>query len=119
MSCNCCCNNVLKVTSIQTNENGLYLIVSNNTTLNNGCKYTVVLPNNLIAPLDDLYPVYINVNSINYQLYDRTLGNYVYSDQLRFICMNQCENRVFRVVYGASPTHFKVISQELPQSSAS
>lgn len=118
MSCIDCCSNVLKITSVSVSDGSMFLIPEDVPTFKNGCKYILVIPCNLIPASTTISQVYIAFNDVNYPIVDRCIGNNVYSDQLRFICTNNCGNKVLRLVYGTSVPHFKIISQALPKSSA-
>lgn len=119
MSCVNCCPNVLKVTSISDSGGSYFLVVDPTNTITpvNGCKYIVVVPCSLLPATTTIDQVYITINNINYPLTDRCVGNNVYSDQIRFIPVSKCGNKVFRVVYGSLQPHFKIISNILPKSS--
>lgn len=118
MSCLCNCQNVINISSSSATEDGYVLESGSTPTLVNGGKYIVVIPDNVLVSTTEITPVSISIDSVSYPLIDRCIGNDVYSDQIRFINQSNCCNKVMRVVYGTSPTHFKVISQILPKSSA-
>ena len=118
MSCLCNCQNVIRISSVSISEDGYFLVASNLPTLKNGGKYIVVIPNDVLESTTEIAQVFIAYDNTNYPLMDRCIGNNVYVDQVRFINQNNCCNKVMRVVYGTSPDHFKIISQMLPQSSA-
>lgn len=117
-NCQNCCPNVLRITSISASGGSMFLIPEDAPTFKNGCKYIIVIPCNLIPSSTTVDQVYLAFNEVNYPLVDRCIGNNIYSDQLRFICTNECGNKVIRVVFGTTIPHFKIISQELPKSSA-
>lgn len=114
MACNC--NNLIKISSISNTGGSFFMISDELQNLANGKRFIVSLPTSIIPTLTTIDPTYIVIDGENIPLYDRTIGNFINSDQLRFICTNCCGNKIFRVVYGTNPVHFKLISQELPQS---
>lgn len=118
MSCFCNCNNVIRITSVSVTDEGYFLVASSLPDLCNGKRYLVTIPNDVITSSLEVVPVFIAYNNVNYPLIDRCIGNNVYSDQIRFINQSNCCTKCFRVVFGTSPEHFKVISQILPQSIA-
>lgn len=118
MNCKCkpCNENVLLVKAVSQTDTDYFLVVEGTTTPKNGCKYIVVIPCNVLPASDTLLPVSLAINFRNYRLRDKCIGNDVYNDQLRFIPRNARGNQVIRVVFGSNPEHFKIISQDLPQS---
>jgi hypothetical protein len=116
LNCKCqnCCENVLKVTSI-SNTGGSFFFVTNSTvTPKNGCRYVIIcpcslLPTNVITTVGQVYAV-VNGKNIPLQC---VLGNNVYADQIKCFNVNNCGNIILRVVYGSTPTHFKIVSQKL------
>jgi len=98
---------------------GIMTLTSTDTpTLTNGKKYLLVIPEKLIPSMTTIDNVQVGIGGTGYNLYERCIGNYTYSDQLRFIPASDKGNKVLRVVYGSAPTHFKIVSQCLPKSSA-
>lgn len=121
MTCSCtrcrpCNPNILEVTSVSQDDSGVYLIPQSVPTFKNGCKYLLVIPCNLIPAFKSVLPVFVAFNNVNTPITDRCIGNNLMTDQLRFIPNSNCGNKVLRLVYGSNPTHFKIISQDLPQS---
>lgn len=109
--------NVIRITSI-TQADGNYLLNTiSDVPLRNGSKYVLIIPDSIMPAIATIGQVFLNINSNAYPLYERQIGNYVYSDQLDSIEINQCGNRVMRIVYGTNPVHFKVISHCLRKSS--
>lgn len=116
-TCKICNENVLKITSVSETSDSYFLVADSTITPKNGCKYVVVIPCGVLPAFTTTKPVYVAINFRNYILTDRCLGNFVYSDQLRFINANSCTGtRVLRVVFGEDSPHFKIISQDLPKS---
>lgn len=116
-NCNCC-ENVLRTTSVTTAGN-IVFVTSSTITPKNGCTYLLTVPCNVIPTiaLTTVEQVFVQVNGINIPL-QALCGNNVYSDQVRCFNRDRCGNIVLRLVYGSTPTHFKIVCQRLPFSTA-
>lgn len=113
-----CCNNVITISTISVASGIMTLTSTQTMDLIDGTKFTLVIPERLIPVLTTINAIEIGIGGTGYELFDRCVGNYVYSDQLRFIETSCKGNKVLRIVYGDAPEHFKVISQCLPKSEA-
>lgn len=121
LSCKCtnCCENVLRATSV-SNTGGSFFFVTNSTvTPKNGCRFLLVIPCSILptTPITTVDQVYVVVNGVNIPL-QALCGNNVYTDQIRCFKVNNCGNIILRLVYGSTPSHFKIVSQKLCCSSA-
>lgn len=121
LNCNCknCCENILRATSV-SNTGGSFFFVTNSTvTPKNGCKFLLIIPCSILptTPVTTVNQVYIVVNGKNIPL-QALCGNNVYTDQIRCMKVNECGNIVLRLIYGSTPTHFKIVSQRLCCSTA-
>lgn len=117
MGCNC--NNIIRATSYTA---GAEFTINTNfsiSALNNCQRFVLILPSNIPATTSiTTVNITMTVNGTSTTVpLQNIVGNNLMSDQIRFICKNQCGNRVIRLVYGSNPTHFKVL-QCLPESSA-
>ena len=113
----CKCNNVITATSYTAGAELTINTSFNTTALSNGERFVLVLPDTIPATTSiTTVNITLNVNgtSTTVPIQD-IIGNNLMSDQVRFICKNQCGNRVVRLVYGLNPAHFKVL-QCLPSS---
>lgn len=112
------CENVLRATSVTTAGNVVF-VTSSTITPKNGCKYILKVPCSLIPTiaLTTVEQVFIQVNGVNIPLQCK-LGNNVYSDQVKCFNRDNCSNIVLRLVYGSTPSHFKLVCQDLPFSTA-
>lgn len=116
---NCsCCENVLRATSVTTAGNVVF-VTSSTITPKNGCTYILKVPCSLVPTiaLTTVEQVFVQVNGVNIPL-QALCGNNVYSDQVRCFNRDQCGNIVLRLVYGSTPSHFKITCQKLPFSIA-
>lgn len=113
----CKCNNVINATSYTA---GAELTINTNfsvTSLSNCDRFVLVLPDSIPATTSITtvnITITVNGTSTTIPIQD-IVGNNLMSDQVRFICKNQCGNRVVRIIYGSNPAHFKVL-QCLPSS---
>lgn len=113
----CKCNNVIRATSYTA---GAELTINTNfstTALSNCDRFLLILPSDIPATTSITtvnMTLTVNGSSTTVPLQD-IVGNNLMSDQVRFICKNQCGNRVVRIIYGSNPAHFKVL-QCLPNS---
>lgn len=121
LRCDCtpCCENVLRVTSISATGGSLFFVTNSTVTPKNGCKYLLKVPCSLIpqTAFTTISQVYVVVNGGNIPLQE-CIGNNVYTDQIRCMNKDNCGNIILRMVYGSTPTHFKIISQKLCCSNA-
>lgn len=117
--CNQCCENILRVTSISNTDGSFFFVTDSTITPKNGCKYILKVPCQLIPQTTSttIDQAYVVVNSVNIPLQECT-GNNVYSDQIRCLNVDNCGNIVLRLIYGSTPSHFKIISQKLCCSNA-
>lgn len=121
VTCKCtpCDERCLRVTSI-SNTGGSFFFVTNSTiTPKNGCKYILKVPCYLLpqTAITAISQVYVTVNKVNIPLQE-CIGNNVFTDQIRYFNVDNCGNIILRLVYGSTPAHFKIISQNLPCSNA-
>ena len=121
LRCDCtpCCENILRVTSISNTGGSLFFVTNSTITPKNGCKYLLKIPCSILplTALTTINQVYVVVNGANIPLQE-CLGNNVYTDQIRCMNKDDCGNIILRLVYGSTPTHFKIISQKLCCSNA-
>lgn len=117
-TCNCC-PNVLKATSATISGGSLIFSTDSTITPVNGSTYIFKCPISVLptAPVTTVDQVYVEVNSVNIP-FQCKLGNNVYSDQVRCFRTDSCCNIVLRLVYGSTPAHFKIVSQDLCCSTA-
>lgn len=116
LNCKCknCCENVLRATSVTTGVGSVIFVTSSTITPKNGCTYILTVPCSVIptTSITTVDQVYVQVNGVNIPL-QALCGNNVYSDQIRCFRVDGCGNIVLRLVYGSSPSHFKIVSQRL------
>lgn len=112
------CIEPIVISSITVANDIMTLTSTDTPTLKNGRRYLLVIPEALIPTLETIDAIQVGIGGTGYYLQERCLGNYTYSDQLRFIPTSCKGNKVLRIVYGTAPAHFKIISQCLPKSSA-
>lgn len=121
LNCHCtnCCENVLRVTSVSNTGGSFFFITNSTVTPKNSCRYILVIPCSILptTAITTVNQVYVVVNGKNIPL-QALCGNNVYTDQIRCFKVNNCGNIVLRLVYGSTPTHFKIVSQRLCCSSA-
>lgn len=99
--CNCKNNYVLRVTSY-TYTAGTSLVLNTDntsTTLYNGAQYLLLACGSL-PTMETVVPVYIRIGETNIPLQD-VIGNTLYSDQMH-------PGRRYDLVYGSTPSHFKM-----------
>lgn len=118
INCRNCCENVLRTTSVTTSGNVVF-VTSSTITPKNGCRYILKVPCSLVPTiaLTTVEQVFVQVNGVNIPL-QALCGNNVYSDQVRCFNRDDCGNIVLRLVYGSTPSHFKIVCQRLPFSTA-
>lgn len=116
--CNQCCENILNVTRVDAGAN-LIFITNSTVTPKNGCKFILRIPCTLIpqTATTSIVQVFVQVNGVNIPL-QALCGNNVFSDQVRCFNVDRCGNVVLRLVYGSTPSHFKIVSQRLCCSNA-
>lgn len=121
LRCDCrqCCENILHVVSVTASGGNLLFTTNSTITPKNDCRYILKIPCTIIpqTPFNAVVPVFVVVNGVNIPLQE-CIGNNVYSDQVRCMNKDNCGNIVLRLVYGSTPTHFKIISQKLCCSTA-
>ena len=117
--CNNTCPNVIEATAAAVSGASFIISTSSTITPKNGTRYLLKIPVSVLptTALTTVYPVYVAVNDVNIPL-QCIVGNDVFTDQLRDICPNACGNLVLRLVYGSTPSHFKIVSTRLCPSSA-
>lgn len=117
-TCNCC-PNVLTATSAAVSGADFIFSTDSTITPRNGATYIFKCPVSILPtdPLTTVNQLYVEVNSVNIP-FQCKLGNNVYTDQIRCFKTNNCGNIVLRVVYGSTPAHFKIVSQDLCCSTA-
>jgi hypothetical protein len=118
MSCNC--DNIIRATDYDVSTTIFQINTSFSVSSISNCqRFILSLPIALPAITTNVpVSVVISINGTNTSIpVQDILGNNLMADQLRFICKNQCGNRVVRIIYGSNPSHFKVL-QCLPESSA-
>lgn len=116
--CNQCCENILNATSVTTGATFVFNTTST-ITPKNGCKFILRIPCTLIplTATTTIAQVFVRVNGINIPL-QALCGNNVFTDQIRCFNIDKCGNIVLRLVYGSTPSHFKIVSQKLCCSNA-
>lgn len=121
LNCHCtpCCENLLRVSSVSTSGGSTFLVTSSTITPKNGCKYLLKIPCAVLptTAITTVNPVYVVVNGKNIPLQE-LIGNQIYTDQLKCLKPDNCGNIVLRLVYGSTPTHFKIVSHRLCCSTA-
>lgn len=116
-SCNC--GNVLRATSASVSGSNFIFTTDSTITPKNGSTYIFKCPVSILpdTALTSVNQVYVSVNNVNIPLQCK-IGNNVYTDQIRSFNVNECCNIVLRLVYGSTPAHFKIVSQDLCCSTA-
>lgn len=121
LNCNngCSCANIIKVNSISSTGGSFFFVSPNTITPVNNGRYILKCPVSLL-PMDaitTIEQVYVTLGTTNIPLQCK-LGNNVYTDQIRCFNKDNCCNIVLRLAYGSTPSHFKIISQDLCCSQA-
>lgn len=121
LSCKCNneCANVIKITSTSSSGGSFFFVSPNTITPVNNGRYVLkcpigLLPTDAITTVDQ---VYVTLGTTNIPLQCK-LGNNVYTDQIRCFNKDNCCNIVLRLAYGSTPSHFKIICQDLCCSQA-
>ena len=116
---NCGCSNVLRVTSAAVSGTNFIFTTDSTITPANGNTYILKCPVSILpsTALTTVNQLYVAVNSVNIPLQCK-MGNNVYTDQIRCFNTDSCCNIVLRLVYGSTPAHFKIVSQDLCCSTA-
>ena len=121
LTCKKCntCPNVLVATSAAVSGADFIFSTDSTITPTNGTTYIFKCPVSILptAPLATVNQLYVEVNSVNIP-FQCKLGNNVYTDQIRSFRTDKCCNIVLRLVYGSTPAHFKIVSQDLCCSTA-
>ncbi len=117
--CKICCENVLRTTSVSVSGGSFFFVTNSTITPKNNCRYVLTVPCSILptTAVTTISQVYVVVNGINIPL-QNCVGNNVFSDQIRCMNVDKCGNIVLRMVYGSTPTHFKVLNQDLCCSNA-
>lgn len=118
-NCKNCCENVLRATSVSNTGGSFFFVTDSTITPKNGCKYIFkipcsILPTTAKRTVDQVFAV---VNGVNIPL-QTICGNNVFTDQIRSFKVDCCNNIILRLLYGSTPSHFKIISQRLCESTA-
>lgn len=118
-TCNNICPNILEATSAAVSGTSFVFTTNSTITPKNGARYLLKIPVSILPTdaLTTVYPVFVTVNGVNIPL-QCIIGNSVFTDQLRDLCPNSCGNIILRLVYGSTPSHFKIVSHRLCPSSA-
>lgn len=121
LNCNCNndCANVIRITSTSSSGGSFFFVSPNTITPVNNGRYVLKCPASLlpVEAITTIEQVYITLGTTNIPLQCK-LGNNVYTDQIRCFNKDNCCNLVLRLAYGSTPSHFKIISQDLCCSQA-
>ena len=116
LNCKCrnCCENILRVRSVTTGVGSVIFVTDSTITPKNDCRYLLKIPCSVIptTAFTTVEQVYVQVNGVNIPL-QALCGNNVFSDQIRCFRVDNCGNIILRLVYGSTPSHFKIVSQRL------
>lgn len=117
--CNRSCPNVLSVVSSAVSGENFILSTNSTITPQNGARYLLKIPVSVLptAALTTVNQIFVSVDGVNIPL-QCVIGNNVYTDQLKCLCANNCGNIILRLIYGSTPSHFKILSHHLCPSSA-
>ena len=112
-------DDIIRITSAAVSGADFVLTTDSTIVPVNGKRYLLAIPTSVLptGALTTVYQVYVAINGQNVPLQCR-IGNNVYTDQIKCFTVNNCGNIVARVIFGSTPAHFKILTQNLCPSTA-